>query len=70
MILSERIILNFKVVYSGCYDPIRKVVTIRDGCFADHHCAHLPNTICTLGKYHYSCKEIVFTQSERSFIIA
>ncbi len=34
----------------GCYDPIRKVVTLRDGCFADHHCEHLPNTICTLGK--------------------
>jgi len=44
----------------GCYDPIRKVVTIRDGCFADHHCAHLPNTICTLDmemvKYNMSCQ--------------
>ncbi len=30
----------------GCYDPIRNVVTLRDACFADYHCQHLPNTQC------------------------
>ena len=35
----------------GCYDPIRKVVTLRDACFAHYHCNHLPNTLCSLGKH-------------------
>jgi hypothetical protein len=25
----------------GCYDPIRRVVTLRDACFADYHCNDL-----------------------------
>lgn len=37
----------------GCYDPIRKVVTLRDACFANYHCDHLPNTVCSLGKIDY-----------------
>ena len=30
----------------GCYDPIRRVVTLGDTCFADYHCNDLPNTAC------------------------
>jgi len=44
----------------GCYDPVRKVVTMRDSCFANYHCNHLPNTVCTLDmerpKYNMSCQ--------------
>ena len=31
---------------SGCYDPVRRVVTLKDPCFADYHCKDLPNTSC------------------------
>ena len=31
---------------NGCYDPIRRVVTLGDACFADFHCNDLPNTYC------------------------
>lgn len=44
----------------GCYDPIREVVTLRDACFADYHCDHLPNTRCVadleVPKYNKSCQ--------------
>ena len=44
----------------GCYDPIRKVVTLRDACFADYHCNDLPNTVCALDlfmdRYNKSCQ--------------
>ena len=44
----------------GCYDPIRKVVTLQDACFADYHCNDLPNTICSLDMlmplYNMSCQ--------------
>ena len=44
----------------GCYDPIRKVVTLRDACFADYHCNDLPNTICAhdmfMARYNRSCQ--------------
>ncbi len=44
----------------GCYDPIREVVTLRDACFADYHCQHLPNTRCApdneVPKYNSSCQ--------------
>lgn len=40
--------------------PIRKVVTLQDACFADYHCNHLPNALCTLDmempKYNMSCQ--------------
>ena len=31
---------------TGCYDPVRRVVTLKDPCFADYHCNDLPNTGC------------------------
>lgn len=44
----------------GCYDPIRKVVTLQDACFADYHCNDLPNTICSMDMlmplYNMSCQ--------------
>ncbi len=44
----------------GCYDPVRQVVTLRDACFADYHCNHLPNTKCTSDRnvpmYNRSCQ--------------
>lgn len=44
----------------GCYDPIRKVVTLRDACFSDYHCNDLPNTICVhdmeMSRYNMSCQ--------------
>ncbi len=44
----------------GCYDPIRKVVTLRDACFADYHCNDLPNTRCAFDrdvpKFNNSCQ--------------
>jgi len=44
----------------GCYDPIRKVVTLQDACFADYHCNDLPNTICSqdlsMPRYNMSCQ--------------
>jgi len=44
----------------GCYDPIRKVVTLQDACFADYHCNDLPNTICStdmlMPLYNMSCQ--------------
>jgi len=44
----------------GCYDPIRKVVTIRDACFTDYHCNDLPNTLCAhdldMARYNMSCQ--------------
>ena len=44
----------------GCYDPIRKVVTLRDACFADYHCNDLPNTVCAydvnMERYNKSCQ--------------
>ena len=44
----------------GCYDPIRKVVTLRDACFADYHCNDLPNTVCAhdlfMDRYNKSCQ--------------
>jgi len=44
----------------GCYDPIRKVVTLRDACFADYHCNDLPNTVCGhdmfMDRYNRSCQ--------------
>ena len=44
----------------GCYDPIREVVTLRDSCFADYHCEHLPNTRCApdndVPKFNRSCQ--------------
>ena len=44
----------------GCYDPIRKVVTIGDSCFADFHCNDLPNTYCkqdlNIPRYNNSCQ--------------
>ena len=44
----------------GCYDPVRKVVTIRDACFAEYHCNDLPNTACVydkdVPKYNSSCQ--------------
>ena len=45
---------------AGCYDPIRKVVTLQDGCFADYHCNDLPNTHCSedllMPRYNKSCQ--------------
>ena len=45
---------------NGCYDPIRKVVTIKDACFADYHCNDLPNSVCAydqnIPKYNSSCQ--------------
>ena len=45
---------------TGCYDPIRRVVTVGDTCFADYHCNDLPNTYCkfdsTVPKYNHSCQ--------------
>ena len=45
---------------AGCYDPVRRVVTIQDGCFADYHCNDLPNTYCAedllLPRYNKSCQ--------------
>jgi len=44
----------------GCYDPIRKVVTLKDACFADYHCNDLPNTVCAhdmfMDRYNRSCQ--------------
>jgi len=44
----------------GCYDPVRKVVTLRDACFADYHCNDLPNTVCAydldMKRYNQSCQ--------------
>jgi len=44
----------------GCYDPIRKVITLRDACFADYHCNDLPNTACSddlfMDRYNKSCQ--------------
>ena len=44
----------------GCYDPIRKVVTLMDACFANYHCNDLPNTHCTMDKnvpkFNNSCQ--------------
>ena len=44
----------------GCYDPIRKVVTLKDACFADYHCNDLPNTACSgdmfMDRYNKSCQ--------------
>jgi len=44
----------------GCYDPIRKVITLRDACFADYHCNDLPNTVCAddlfMDRYNKSCQ--------------
>ena len=44
----------------GCYDPIRKVVTLKDACFADYHCNDLPNTGCyedlVVPQYNKSCQ--------------
>ena len=44
----------------GCYDPIRRVVTLGDTCFADYHCNDLPNTFCkedmSVPKYNHSCQ--------------
>ena len=44
----------------GCYDPIRKVVTLRDACFADYHCNDLPNTVCAddmrMERFNSSCQ--------------
>ena len=44
----------------GCYDPIRRVVTLGDTCFADYHCNDLPNTFCkedmSIPKYNHSCQ--------------
>jgi len=44
----------------GCYDPIRKVVTLKDACFSDYHCNDLPNTICAhdlfMDRYNRSCQ--------------
>ena len=44
----------------GCYDPIRKVVTMGDSCFADYHCNDLPNTFCkydgAIPRYNHSCQ--------------
>jgi len=44
----------------GCYDPIRKVVTLQDACFADYHCNDLPNTRCAsdmlMPLYNMSCQ--------------
>ena len=45
---------------AGCYDPIRKVVTLQDACFADYHCNDLPNTECyedlVVPQYNKSCQ--------------
>ena len=45
---------------NGCYDPIRRVVTLGDACFADFHCNDLPNTYCkydsTMPRYNSSCQ--------------
>jgi len=45
---------------AGCYDPVRKVITLQDGCFADYHCNDLPNTHCsedlTMPRYNKSCQ--------------
>lgn len=45
---------------NGCYDPIRRVVTLKDACFADYHCNDLPNTRCAFDpdvqKYNASCQ--------------
>ena len=42
------------------YWPIRKVVTLQDGCFADYHCNDLPNTECSedllMPRYNKSCQ--------------
>ena len=44
----------------GCYDPIRKVVTVKDACFTNYHCNDLPNTACVMDrdipKYNSSCQ--------------
>ena len=44
----------------GCYDPIRKVVTIGDACFTDFHCNDLPNTYCkkdlSIPRFNNSCQ--------------
>ena len=45
---------------TGCYDPVRRVVTLKDPCFADYHCKDLPNTGClfdrTVPAYNRSCQ--------------
>jgi len=45
---------------NGCYDPIRRVVTLGDTCFANYHCNDLPNTFCkedlSVPKYNHSCQ--------------
>ena len=45
---------------AGCYDPVRKVVTLQDACFADYHCNDLPNTGCyedlLVPQYNKSCQ--------------
>ncbi len=45
---------------NGCYDPIRRVVTLKDACFADYHCNDLPNTACIFDemvpKFNKSCQ--------------
>lgn len=44
----------------GCYDPIRRVVTLGDACFANYHCNDLPNTACLFDrdvpKFNSSCQ--------------
>ena len=52
---------NMRIPLSkGCYDPIRRVVTLKDACFADYHCKDLPNTMCAFDKdvqrYNKSCQ--------------
>ena len=46
MMMIIMMIMMMILQSAGCYDPVRRVVTLQDGCFADYHCNDLPNTQC------------------------